>query len=156
MWTAATANGGYGTIGLGGRDAGNERAHRLSWIWSNGRPLKPSEIVRHSCDVPACVNPKHLLVGTKLDNTHDAMERSRHVPPPHKVGDDNGHSKLTAAQIAEIRAAYQLLPKRRHGRVEATLALVKHYGVSRWQIQNVAKLRQWKHLLREAGEHGQV
>jgi hypothetical protein len=32
-------------------------------------------ILRHSCDTPRCVNPDHLLPGTKKDNRQDFMRR---------------------------------------------------------------------------------
>jgi ribosomal protein S14 len=32
---------------------------------------------RHRCDTPACVNPNHLLTGTRLDNVRDALSRGR-------------------------------------------------------------------------------
>ena len=37
------------------------------------------DVVRHTCDEPACVNPKHLIKGTQKENVRDAIERNRHV-----------------------------------------------------------------------------
>ncbi len=39
-----------------------------------GDPL----VARHTCDEPCCVNPRHLIVGTPADNSHDMTERGRH------------------------------------------------------------------------------
>lgn len=55
------------------------RAHRVSWEMHNGRPIPTGLIVRHSCDNPPCINPNHLLIGTRADNMADTMSRGRHA-----------------------------------------------------------------------------
>ena len=34
-------------------------------------------IVMHTCDMPACVNPAHLRVGTQLNNVRDSIAKGR-------------------------------------------------------------------------------
>jgi hypothetical protein len=34
--------------------------------------------VLHTCDVPRCINDKHHFLGTKKDNTQDAVRKGRH------------------------------------------------------------------------------
>lgn len=34
-------------------------------------------ILRHKCDNKGCINLDHLILGTKKDNTHDALIRNR-------------------------------------------------------------------------------
>jgi hypothetical protein len=51
-------------------------AHRAIFALHNG-PVPAGLFVRHSCDVPACVNPAHLLLGTQKDNMGDASTRER-------------------------------------------------------------------------------
>ena len=50
-------------------------AHRFSYLLFNG-PLKETELVRHQCDIPNCVNPDHLEKGTDQDNANDRKYRN--------------------------------------------------------------------------------
>lgn len=56
-------------------------AHRFSYELHNG-PIPDGLFVLHHCDVPRCVNPAHLYVGTQRQNMHDAIRRKRFVLPP--------------------------------------------------------------------------
>jgi hypothetical protein len=60
------------------RRNGQHRAltHRISY-WQNIGPIPEGKIVRHTCDNPPCVNPAHLLVGTRHDNAQDRVDRRR-------------------------------------------------------------------------------
>ncbi len=43
-------------------------------------PIPKGKILRHTCDVRPCINPEHLIVGTKKDNAQDCCARRRHNP----------------------------------------------------------------------------
>ena len=51
-----------------------EPAHIMSYKEFNG-PISQGQIVRHICDMPRCIRPDHLILGTKKDNRRDFMER---------------------------------------------------------------------------------
>lgn len=80
IWPAGAAtNNGYGRFNV--RDgAGKQRgvlAHRASLEAHLGRKLVRGEEVMHRCDVPRCVNPEHLVVGTHRENMIDMMSKGR-------------------------------------------------------------------------------
>jgi hypothetical protein len=120
-WTAATTFGGYGVIGEFGKHGRLIRANRLAYILSNG-DIGPREVVRHTCDNPNCVNPRHLVAGTKKDNTADMISRGR-TNPKRKMTDDqvrtiksaSGTTRAIAAQFG-VSCAYVSLVKNGHRR----------------------------------------
>jgi HNH endonuclease len=73
IWTGCKMPKGYGKLKFEGR---YDLAHRVSWVIANG-PVTPGLIVCHRCDVPSCVNPAHLFLGTYSDNTQDMLAKHR-------------------------------------------------------------------------------
>ena len=71
-WTACKA-GGYGQIYVRGKLV---YAHRLSWVWANGK-IPKGLFVLHKCDNRVCVNPDHLFLGTNKDNMQDCVRKGR-------------------------------------------------------------------------------
>lgn len=82
LWTASTADGGYGQFMVSSTPRRITRAHRLSWSLANG-PVPSGMVICHRCDVPACCNPAHLFAATQLENIADMRRKGRgFVPEP--------------------------------------------------------------------------
>jgi hypothetical protein len=84
-WTGATSGDAYGYLRFEGRP---QRVHRLAYKWFVGPIPEDTPVVRHRCDNPTCVNPGHLLDGTKADNVADMLERGRQTPPSVPLKED--------------------------------------------------------------------
>ncbi len=130
LWTGKL-HFGYGRFsGVSKKD---ERAHRAAWILYKGA-IPEGLCVLHHCDVRSCVNPDHLFIGTKLDNTRDCIAKGR-FNPGHQKGEINGRSKLTAQQVYDIRAS-----------ALGCLRLSRQFGVSTTTIKHIRNRRLWTHI----------
>jgi hypothetical protein len=96
LWTGSVNSWGYGRLG---ENRSERQAHRLSFSAFRGEiPIGLN--VLHRCDVPSCVNPDHLFLGTLSDNVQDCLLKGRHRAPK---GDQQPLSKLTSNIVAELR-----------------------------------------------------
>lgn len=117
----------YGRVSLGVRANRQDYAHRVAWMLANG-PIPRGGVVRHTCDNPPCVNPAHLLIGTRQDNIQDMVDRRRH-----NHGERHNWAVLTDAQVAEIRAAVA------SGRIHKDVA--EEYGISRGHVSELVSYK---------------
>jgi hypothetical protein len=132
LWTAALNEHGYGVMRPEGRRSGPTiKAHRVSLVLT-GTDVE-GLLVRHSCDNPPCVNPRHLSTGGPADNAADMVSRHRQA-----CGSRRGTNKLTEADIPEIRARVDA------GELHRLIAA--DYGVSRVTITRVANRQGWLHV----------
>lgn len=77
-WQGGRFNFGYGRAWDGERQV---LAHRLAFALTSGA-IPDGLHVLHKCDVPLCVNPAHLFLGTHADNMADKCAKGRDVNPP--------------------------------------------------------------------------
>ena len=138
LWQKAKYPNGYGLIGI--RKDGKTRsmpAHRASF--EAFRELIPAGLwVLHKCDVPICVNPEHLFLGTNHDNVLDMWAKGRAVPPPWVPGEKQGASKLTEAAVRDIR--------RRYGMGESQYKLAADYDVTQANISRIVTRQTWVYI----------
>lgn len=130
LWTAAKYYNGYGVFHM---ENGNHTAHRAGWLLMRG-PVPEGMDVCHHCDVPECVNPDHLFIGTRQDNMMDRVRKGRH-PRKGNKGSKNGRAKLTEADIPVIRSS-----------AKRQIDLAAEYGVSQEQISAVKIRKTWNHV----------
>lgn len=124
---------GYGRVTIAGKKI---RTHRFSYMIHHELTQEDMEdiVIRHTCDNPSCVNPNHLVPGTRLENNHDTIERGRNAR-----GEKSPKSKLTAAQVVEIRALHA-----NHSLNQSQIA--QAYNVSPATINDLLLGKTWKHL----------
>lgn len=120
---------GYVSVSLFGRSV---HVHRASWEMASG-PIPPGALVCHHCDVPNCVNPAHLFLGTPLSNMRDRDAKGRHRAAH---GELNGNAKIGAADVIAIRE--------RAARGERQRALGIEYRLSEAQIHRIVKGKRWQ------------
>lgn len=112
LWDAGVSRGGYGVFRLS--DVRHSAAaHRVSYEHHIG-PIPEGIFVCHRCDVPGCVNPAHLFLGTAHENVVDMIVKGRGLMggdhhwtrrrPDRIPRGSNCHStRHSAAVIQEIR-----------------------------------------------------
>ena len=116
----------------------NGVAHRYVYELVIG-PIASGLCVCHHCDNPPCVNPSHLFVGTKADNSADMVRKGR-CKSRGLGGEASGSHILTAKQVRKIRDLYA----RPEGVNQAALA--RQYGVSEGAIRDVTHHRTWRYV----------
>jgi HNH endonuclease len=104
-------------------------AHRVSWEIHFG-PIPDGMCVLHKCDVPNCINPRHLFLGTKMDNAKDMIKKGRQ-----KKGALLPQAKLNEESVLEIRNSTQTQKE-----------LAKKFGVSQTAISFAKNRLRWSHV----------
>jgi hypothetical protein len=73
FWNGLLDPEGYGLIWV---RTNYRRAHRIAWLIYRGA-IPTDKQVLHRCDLPGCVQPDHLFLGTHTDNMRDKSAKGR-------------------------------------------------------------------------------
>jgi hypothetical protein len=152
LWQSTTMKKGYGQFSLGGRSTQHTQlAHRISYRLFRGA-IPAGLNVLHECDVPNCVNPSHLFLGTLAENNADMRRKgrggratgekngTRRHPEKLRRGEANNMCRsLTGDKVRAIRDDYKNQPV-----THAVLA--RRYGASKAQIGKVILRKSWAHI----------
>jgi len=129
-WKGSTTGlSGYGQMQWNGR---LQVAHRISYQISCGT-IPEGMCILHKCDNRLCVNPIHLLPGTRQDNMDDMIRKGR---SPNSKGECNPAAKLTHIQVAQIRKLHQA------GLSQA--AIGRKFKVTRQAIFRIVHCYNWR------------
>lgn len=125
LWRGAKDRKGYGKINIAGRYV---QTHRASWMEFKGDP--GPYFVCHHCDIPACLNPEHLFLGSQMDNMADMTAKKRQ-----SKGTEMPQAKLTEDLVRLIRA----------GTKSCRLWGIE-LGISPMAVWNARHGKTWKHV----------
>ncbi len=145
LWTGSANNKGYGVVGIGSVNDGSYRnvlVHRLSYVLAHpDTVLDPGRLICHECDIPRCVNPEDLWVGTQLDNMCDCVAKGRN-----STGESSGAACFDNVRVLAIRDRVDLT----HGEaarefgVSYTHVLQLRSGKSRVGVGGIRPLSDYK------------
>lgn len=132
IWTAGKDQDGYGLFrGLVG-DALYHRAHRFSVAYHRGEHPAPEQNVCHSCDVPACVNPAHLFIGSVAGNQQDKWRKGRGNV---KKGTGHWSTSLTEDDVRAIRASN-----------DKQSEIAERHGITQTTVSDIRRRKSWAHV----------
>lgn len=111
------------------------RMHRIVCEARHGSMSEDMD-ARHLCHNKCCVNPDHIVPGTRADNVRDSAEAG-HFNFTRAEG--NGRAKITMDDAHLIRSIY-----RRGVRGEAKIYAIA-YGISESMVRKIVRGDNWKH-----------
>ena len=107
--------------------ARHELAHRVSYRLFNG--VLDTRDIMHKCDVPKCVNPEHLVLGSRFENMQDAKLKGRL-----SIGEKHGGSKLTSDQVDLIKQSTKLQRE-----------IAVDFGITQSHVSCLKSGKKWQH-----------
>ena len=119
LWQAATDKDGYGKFQITTHARPKQihvRAHRLAYEMMYGA-VPAHLVVMHKCDVPQCVRPSHLRLGTQKENRDDCGRKGRNAtgayagartcPEARPRGERHYKATVSAKQVRRMRTLHK-------------------------------------------------
>ena len=135
IWMGAIRKSGHGIIyhhqGVG------ELVHRFAWKRKNSA-IPNGLCVCHKCDVPSCVNPDHLFLGTHADNMRDMADKGR---SRNSRGSANPRAKLSETKVLRMRKMFKMNNKR-----GSVTEIAKKFGIGRTTTSAIIRGKRWTHI----------
>lgn len=119
---------GYGMFWLNGS---MQLSHRVSYMLFNG-DIPSGLNVLHRCDVPCCVNPNHLWLGTNDQNVKDKVAKGRAA---RLRGTDHPAAKVDESIVRMIRCSPQ-----------SARVLAQGLSLDRSTVQYIRQRKLWSHV----------
>ncbi len=135
LWTASNSGEGktddraYGRMNL---KSGQKSAHQISFEIYRGK-IPDGMQVLHTCDMPCCVNPEHLFLGTITDNMRDMVKKGRGKS---LKGIHHCKAKLNPEKVMDILW--------RCGMGEPKISLAAEYNVTKSLIKQIVARKIWR------------
>ena len=143
-WQGARVSGKYGRVCV--TSSGKQHyllAHRVSYMLTYGVIPEHDSYhgicVMHKCDNPCCVNPKHLLLGTQLENMQDSKNKGRKYYGENR-GENSGRCTITELKASQIKDALQAQGNK-------LTKIAKTFSVGKNIVANIAYDKAWGHLV---------
>jgi len=126
LWTGSIAGGGYGQFWLNDRQV---LAHRAAYELFVQKP-HPLLAICHRCDNKLCVNPAHLFLGTRAENSADMVAKNRQAK-----GEQFARSRLDQETVRLILSSPL-----------SDSEWATKLGLSKGAINHIRHRRNWRHV----------
>ena len=128
VWPFGVGNGGYGKVA---QDGNWRNASRVMCGLVHGEPPSEAHQACHSCGRghEACVNPGHLYWGTPVENAADQLTHGTRAR-----GETQGSSRLTEADVREIRRLSATLPQKE---------VASRFGINKQAVSRIVRRERW-------------
>lgn len=139
IWSGSRFGSGYGQIKYQNIFQG---AHRASYKHFKGE-IPQGHNVLHHCDIPLCVNPEHLFLGTQRDNIADMIAKRRGAFQGNGFrGEGNGNAKLTEDDVITIKRLVVV------GELSKS-DIARKFQIGEGAVYNIIAGRSWSHIILE-------